>query len=1088
MVALDAVTVDEVEALVRRAAPFAGLPRSALEAVLDMLAGRYPSDAFAELRPRLVWDRVTGELTARRGAQRLAVTSGGTIPDRGLFGVFLAGARGPGPPGRRARRGDGLRVAGRRRVPARLVVLAHRGHHPRPGAGHAGARARPAGCRSGRATRPAGRSSSAGRSARSCARSASATPEPARGPRPRGRAGRVGHRQPARLPAPSSARPPTTCPTTARSWSSGSATSSATGGWSCTRRSARRSTRRGRWRSPPGCASGYGLEVPSMHSDDGIVLRLPDTDAEPPAAEIAVFEPDEIEALVTAEVGGSALFASRFRECAARALLLPRRDPRRRTPLWQQRQRANQLLQVASEYGDFPVVLEAMRECLQDVFDVPGPGRADARPRPRARCGSSRSRRRRASPFARSLLFGYVGMFLYEGDAPLAERRAQALSLDSALLAELLGADRAARAARPRRDRRRSRPRSQRLAPDRHARGVDGVADLLRVVGDLTTDEAHRARRDRRRTSPTLEERPARDPGAHRRRGALAGDRGRRPGARRARRGAAGRRARGVHRAGARPARRPGRRATPAPTARSSPQRRRRPARARASPWWPPRWPGSARAGRVVQGEFRPGGVGHRVVRRRGAARDPPPLAGRAAQGGRAGAGRGAGPLPAGLAGRRRRGAARRRRRCCARSSSWPASPLPASALETLVLPSRVADYSPALLDELTARRRGRLGRRRRAARQRRLGRASPRPTSPPLRPARRRTTVDDPLARRGAATRSAGDEALFFRALADRARRRPDDRRRGRPRGLGPGLGRPADQRHPRPAARPARLGGAHRARPQAAARRAARYGRYAGLGRARRRGARSRARRRPAWPGAGRRSRRATPTRPAARSPPPRCCSTATAWSPAARSAAERVTGGFAAVYPVLKAAEEPAGPGAATSSRASARRSSRCPARSTGCGREARPLDARAERRRPALVLAATDPANPYGAALPWPDGAPARPTAAAATSRPARPARWWCWSTARCVLYVERGGRTLLSFTDDAAVAAAGRRRAGPRRPRRRARQAAGRAGRRRAVVASALGDALEAAGFRPDPARPAAARLTAGRCPRATPSG
>ena len=232
----------------------------------------------------------------------------------------------------------------------------------------------------------------------------------------------------------------------------------------------------------------YGLDVSTMHSDDGIVLRLPDTDGDVPGADLAVFEADEIEALVTTEVGGSALFASRFRECAARSLLLPRRDPRRRTPLWQQRQRANQLLQVASEYGDFPVVLEAMRECLQDVYDLPG------------LVGIMRDLASRqvklvevetpsASPFARSLLFGYVGMFLYEGDAPLAERRAQALSLDSALLAELLGAtelrelldaDALAEVERE----------IARLSPDRQAHGTDAVHDLLRTVGDLTTDEA----------------------------------------------------------------------------------------------------------------------------------------------------------------------------------------------------------------------------------------------------------------------------------------------------------------------------------------------------------------------------------------------------------------------------------------------------------------------------------------------------------------------------------------------------------------------------------------------------------------------
>ena len=197
---MERLTVDEVEALVRRAAPFAGLPRSALEAVLDMLAGRYPSDAFAELRPRLVWDRVTGELDrpARRAAARGHQRRHDPRP-RPVRRVPRRRRR-PGSPGRRARRGDGLRVAGRRRVPARLVVLAHRGHHPRPGAGHARARARSAGCRSGRATPPAGRSSSAGRSGAFLREVATQRAGGRPGAGPGRRAGRVGHGQPARLP------------------------------------------------------------------------------------------------------------------------------------------------------------------------------------------------------------------------------------------------------------------------------------------------------------------------------------------------------------------------------------------------------------------------------------------------------------------------------------------------------------------------------------------------------------------------------------------------------------------------------------------------------------------------------------------------------------------------------------------------------------------------------------------------------------------------------------------------------------------------------------------------------------------------
>ena len=182
----------------------------------------------------------------------------------------------------------------------------------------------------------------------------------------------------------------------------------------------------------------YGVDAQVMPSDDGIVVRLPDIVDEAPGADLVAFAPDEIAAIVEESVGGSAMFASRFRECAARALLLPKRDPRRRAPLWQQRQRAAQLLDVARDFGDFPITLEAARECLQDVFDVPALVEV-------MRDLESRKMRlvevetARPSPFARSLLFGYVGAFLYEGDAPLAERRAAALSLDSTLLGELLG-------------------------------------------------------------------------------------------------------------------------------------------------------------------------------------------------------------------------------------------------------------------------------------------------------------------------------------------------------------------------------------------------------------------------------------------------------------------------------------------------------------------------------------------------------------------------------------------------------------------------------------------------------------------------
>ncbi|MFE6649396.1 DNA glycosylase AlkZ-like family protein, partial [Nocardioides sp. NPDC057772] len=231
----------------------------------------------------------------------------------------------------------------------------------------------------------------------------------------------------------------------------------------------------------------YGVDGQAIDSDDGIVIRLPDTDAEAPTGEIIVFEPDEIEDLVTTEVGGSALFASRFRECAARALLLPRRDPGRRSPLWQQRQRSAALLEVASQYPSFPIILEAVRECLRDVYDLP------------SLVGLLQRIERREisivdvatptpSPYAQSLLFGYVAQFLYEGDSPLAERRAAALTLDQGLLAELLGRAELRELLDPE-VLAEVESELQRLAPGRRARGAEGITDLVRTIGPLTLDE-----------------------------------------------------------------------------------------------------------------------------------------------------------------------------------------------------------------------------------------------------------------------------------------------------------------------------------------------------------------------------------------------------------------------------------------------------------------------------------------------------------------------------------------------------------------------------------------------------------------------
>ena len=231
----------------------------------------------------------------------------------------------------------------------------------------------------------------------------------------------------------------------------------------------------------------YGIEEKPTASDDGIIVRLPDTEDTAPGADLFVFDADEIEPIVTAEVGGSALFASRFRECAARALLLPRRHPGKRSPLWHQRQRAAQLLDVARKYPDFPIVLEAVRECLQDVYDVPALTELMHRVAQR-RLRLVEVETSTPSPFAASLLFGYVGAFMYEGDSPLAERRAAALSLDSVLLAELLGRVELRELLDPQVIASTTR-QLQHLSEDRLARDAEGVADLLRVLGPMTESE-----------------------------------------------------------------------------------------------------------------------------------------------------------------------------------------------------------------------------------------------------------------------------------------------------------------------------------------------------------------------------------------------------------------------------------------------------------------------------------------------------------------------------------------------------------------------------------------------------------------------
>jgi ATP-dependent helicase Lhr and Lhr-like helicase len=504
MTAMDEWDVDEVEALARRAAPYATLTRPVLEAVLDMLAGRYPSEDFAELRPRVVWDRVHGTLTGRPGSQWLAVTSGGTIPDRGLYGVFLAGAQDSSRAGRRvgeldeemvyeSRVGDVFTLG---TTSWRIEDITHDQVLVTPAPGqpgklpfwHGDALGRPA---------------ELGRAVGAFVREVAALgPQDAR----------------ARVAAAG-----------LDEWAADNLLAylneqrQATGHLPDDRTIVVERFRDeiGDWRvvvhSPFGAQvhapwalamaarlrERFGVDVQAMHADDGIVLRLPDLEVEDvpggslDIADVVLMEPDTVEDLVTTEVGGSALFASRFRECAARALLLPRRRPDRRQPLWQQRQRAAQLLQVASQYASFPIVLETVRECLQDVYDVPGL-LALQRDLAARRVRIIEVETTTPSPFASSLLFGYVAAFLYEGDSPLAERRAAALALDPTLLSELLGRGEGA-SLRDLLDPEaviRTETELQRLTPDRAAKDGEAVADLVRTLGPIATNQVARRTTD----------------------------------------------------------------------------------------------------------------------------------------------------------------------------------------------------------------------------------------------------------------------------------------------------------------------------------------------------------------------------------------------------------------------------------------------------------------------------------------------------------------------------------------------------------------------------------------------------------------
>jgi ATP-dependent Lhr-like helicase len=520
MVAMDERSVAELARVIRRAAPFAELPEGQLDGILDMLSGRYPSDAFGELRARITWDRIAGTLHARDGARRVAITNSGTIPDRGLYGVFMRHGERAGTAGQAASRSS-LPASGRAgggvlRVgeldeemvfesrPGDVFVLGasswrieeitHDRVFVTPAPGEPG---RLPFWHGDRAGRPLAFGQAIGALARRL-------------------------REMPRLEA-LELLTTTHCLTAAAAHAlldylddqaecAGAIPDDTTilvertrdemGDW----RVCLLSPLGARVHAPWAMAIGArvrqrtGHETDVLWTDDGIVIRFPDADAPPPIDDL-IPGPEEVEALVIQQLryggGGAretnqgapvtAMFASRFREASARALLLPRRRPGKRTPLWQQRKRAADLLHAAGEYGDFPIVLETFRECLRDHFDMPALVALLAEIREgRVRVLPVNSHV--PSPFAASLLFNYVANFMYEGDAPLAERRAQALSLDATRLRELLGEvslreliDPDALAE--------LEAKLQHRTPDRKARHADALHDLLLHLGALTRCE-----------------------------------------------------------------------------------------------------------------------------------------------------------------------------------------------------------------------------------------------------------------------------------------------------------------------------------------------------------------------------------------------------------------------------------------------------------------------------------------------------------------------------------------------------------------------------------------------------------------------
>ncbi|HSM65927.1 MAG TPA: DEAD/DEAH box helicase, partial [Ilumatobacteraceae bacterium] len=474
-------SVAEVATMVRRCASFAEISDDLLSNVLDLLSGRYPSEEFSELRPRLVWDRINDRLRARDGSKRLAVTSGGTIPDRGLFGVFL-------PDGTRVGELDEEMVYESR--PGETFVLGASTWRiedityervtvsPAPG--------QPGKMPFWHGDRP-GRPLELGRALGAFVREIRDLGEATATERLMSHyhldAFAAGNLQQylAEQAEATGAVPDDRTVVVERFQDE-------IGDWRICILSPFGTPVHAPWAMAieRRLMDRFDIPVESMWGDDGIVIRLPESAVELPI-EALMIEPEDIDELVVETLPQTALFSARFRECAGRALLLPRRRPDRRTPLWQQRQRAADLLAVAAKYPTFPILLETSRECLQDVFDVPALHEV---------LGLLRSRAirvvtvdtARASPMASSLLFNWIAAYMYEGDAPLAERRAAALALDRDLLRDLLGAEELRELLDPEvlAD---VELELQCLAEGRRARSVDELHDVFRRVGDLTAGE-----------------------------------------------------------------------------------------------------------------------------------------------------------------------------------------------------------------------------------------------------------------------------------------------------------------------------------------------------------------------------------------------------------------------------------------------------------------------------------------------------------------------------------------------------------------------------------------------------------------------